>query len=64
MACVLIALNPTRDSIGTGQYGLIVRVKDPILDRELETDLLVLSSCMIPIEGTEDLAMMLKVPFC
>jgi len=36
----------------------IIKVKDPILDRdlELEAGLLVLSSCMIPSEGTEDLS--------
>jgi heterodisulfide reductase subunit A len=53
-----------KPEVRSDKNGLIVKVKDPILDRdlELEAGLLVLSSCMIPSEGIEALAMMLKVP--
>ncbi|MFX0200111.1 MAG: CoB--CoM heterodisulfide reductase iron-sulfur subunit A family protein, partial [Candidatus Hodarchaeota archaeon] len=53
-----------KDNIRSKDNRLIVKIKDPILDRdlELETDLLVLSACMVPSEGTQELAKMLKVP--
>ncbi|MGA1794413.1 MAG: FAD-dependent oxidoreductase [bacterium] len=53
-----------KPDVRSDKNGLIVKVKDPILDRdlELETGLLVLSSCIIPTQGTEELASMLKVP--
>jgi len=53
-----------KPEVRSNKNELIVKIKDPILDRDLELEaaLLVLSSCMIPSEGTEDLAMMLKVP--
>jgi len=53
-----------KPEVRSGKDGLIVKVKDPILDRdlELETDLLVLSSCVIPTQGADELASMLKVP--
>ena len=53
-----------KPEVRSDRNGLIVKVRDPILERDLDlaADLLVLSSYMIPGEGTEDLAMMLKVP--
>ncbi|MGA1841032.1 MAG: FAD-dependent oxidoreductase [bacterium] len=54
----------SKSNIRSRDNRMEVKIKDPILDRDLllETDLLVLSACMIPSEGTQDLARMLKVP--
>ena len=43
-----------KPEVRSDKDGLIIKVKDLILDRdpELETDLLMLSSCMIHSEGT------------
>ena len=48
----------------TNSGGLCVKVKDPVLgvDLELRPEALILSAAIIPNEGNEDLAKMIKVP--
>jgi len=61
---VFIRYDDENKPIVTNKDTLQVSIKDPILDNELiiKPDMLVLSTGMLPREGTEELSQMLKLP--